>query len=98
MRTGEYNIFKAMPIILLIFILFYENLWQVDAGLRFESNKQKYQHMFTIRTPKRTYYLAAESEEDMNKWVDCVCHVCGLKPFMSEDTVTGSLICIFFYS
>ncbi|XKL64446.1 hypothetical protein PGB90_004532 [Kerria lacca] len=62
---------------------------QVDAGLRFESNKQKYQHMFTIRTPKRTYYLAAESEEDMNKWVDCVCHVCGLKPFMSEDTVTA---------
>ncbi|XP_065199794.1 GRB2-associated-binding protein 1-like [Planococcus citri] len=61
---------------------------QVDAGLRFESRKQKYQHMFTIRTPKRIYYLAAETEEDMNKWVDCVCHVCGLKPFITEEVVT----------
>ncbi|XP_065214666.1 GRB2-associated-binding protein 1-like [Planococcus citri] len=64
---------------------------QVDAGLRrlqFESHKQKYQHMFTIRTPKRIYYLAAETEDDMNKWVDCVCHVCGLKPFITEEVVT----------
>lgn len=45
--------------------------------------------MFAIKTPKRDYYLAAETEEDMNKWVDCVCHVCGLKPFITEDTVTG---------
>lgn len=47
--------------------------------------------MFTIRTPKRIYYLAAESEEEMNKWVDCVCHVCGLKPFISDDAVIGWL-------
>lgn len=48
--------------------------------------------MFAIKTPKRDYYLAAETEEDMNKWVDCVCHVCGLKPFITEDTVTGMSI------
>ncbi|XP_054261583.1 GRB2-associated-binding protein 1 [Macrosteles quadrilineatus] len=67
---------------------------QVDAGLRFENHKQKYQHMFDVKTPKRTYYLAAETEEEMNKWVDCVCQVCGLKaysqyevtPFGSEET------------
>ncbi|XP_046394551.1 GRB2-associated-binding protein 1 [Ischnura elegans] len=58
---------------------------QVDAGLKFENRKQKYQHLFDVRTPKRTFYLAAESEKDMNKWVDCVCHVCGLKAYNHED-------------
>lgn len=41
--------------------------------------------MFDVRTPKRTYYLAAENEEDMNKWVDCVCHVCGLKAYIQDE-------------
>lgn len=58
---------------------------QVDAGLRFENRKQKYQHMFDVKTPKRVYYLVAESEEDMNKWVEYVCHVCGLKAYKDED-------------
>ncbi|KAJ9573822.1 hypothetical protein L9F63_008804, partial [Diploptera punctata] len=57
---------------------------QVDAGLRFENRKQKYQHMFDVKTPKRIYYLAAESEEDMNKWVEYVCHVCGLKAYKDD--------------
>ncbi|XP_046665889.1 GRB2-associated-binding protein 1 isoform X1 [Homalodisca vitripennis] len=62
---------------------------QVDAGLRFENRrKQKYQYMFDVRTPKRTYFLAAETEEEMNKWVDCVCHVCGLKAYSQYDTTT----------
>ncbi|KAJ8679674.1 hypothetical protein QAD02_015461 [Eretmocerus hayati] len=52
---------------------------QVDAGLRFENRKQKYQYMFNVKTPKRTYYLVADNEDDMNKWVDAVCQVCGLK-------------------
>lgn len=63
---------------------------QVDAGLEFESSKHKYRHMFDVRTPKRTYYLAAETEADMNKWVDCVCHVCGLKAFAQDETTTFS--------
>ncbi|XP_063239900.1 GRB2-associated-binding protein 2 [Bacillus rossius redtenbacheri] len=58
---------------------------QVDAGLRFENNKQKYQHMFDVKTPKRIYYLAAESEDDMNKWVEYVCHVCGLKAYKEDE-------------
>lgn len=41
--------------------------------------------MFDVRTPKRTYYLAAETEADMNKWVECVCQVCGLKAYSQED-------------
>lgn len=63
----------------------YSDILQVDAGLRFENRKQKYQHMFDVKTPKRVYYLAAESEEDMNKWVEYVCHVCGLMAYKDED-------------
>lgn len=58
---------------------------QVDAGLRFESRKLKYQHMFDIKTPKRTYYLAAENEDDMNRWVDAICHICGLKTYPQDS-------------
>ncbi|KOC66855.1 Protein daughter of sevenless [Habropoda laboriosa] len=58
---------------------------QVDAGLRFENRKQKYQYMFNVKTPKRTYYLVAESEADMNKWVDAVCQVCGLKAYTQDE-------------
>lgn len=41
--------------------------------------------MFDVKTPKRTYYLAADSETDMNKWVDCVCQVCGLKSATDDN-------------
>ena len=34
--------------------------------------------MFDIRTPRRVYYLAADTEEEMTTWVDLVCRVCGL--------------------
>lgn len=46
--------------------------------------------MFDIRTPKRVYFLAADSENDMNNWVGCICHVCGLKVFYREDEEAGS--------
>ncbi|KAH0951079.1 hypothetical protein HN011_001692 [Eciton burchellii] len=58
---------------------------QVDAGLRFENRKQKYQYMFNVKTPKRIYYLVAENEVDMNKWVDAVCQVCGLKAYTQDE-------------
>ncbi|XP_029155808.1 protein daughter of sevenless [Nylanderia fulva] len=58
---------------------------QVDAGLRFENRKQKYQYMFNVKTPKRTYYLVAENEADMNKWVDAICQVCGLKAYTQDE-------------
>lgn len=58
---------------------------QVDAGLLFEQRKSKYPFMFDVKTPSRVYYLAAESEEEMNKWVDCICQVCGLKAFSDEQ-------------
>ncbi|KAH8365442.1 hypothetical protein KR093_000806 [Drosophila rubida] len=51
---------------------------QVDCGLRLENRKQKFQYMFDIKTPKRTYYLAAETESSMRDWVNCICQVCHL--------------------
>lgn len=64
----------------------------MDAGLRFENRKQKYQFMFNIKTPKRTYYLVAENEADMNKWVDAVCQVCGLKA-QDDEQPCQSMCC-----
>ncbi|KAG8196653.1 hypothetical protein JTE90_006563 [Oedothorax gibbosus] len=58
---------------------------QIDAGLPVGSKIAGYQHMFDIRTPKRTYYLLAETEAEMNKWVECICSVCGLKIHADED-------------
>lgn len=52
---------------------------QVDTGLKFEDNRYKFDFMFDIRTPTRIYYLAADTEEEMKAWVNCICSVCGLK-------------------
>lgn len=41
--------------------------------------------MFDVRTPKRIYYLAADTEDEMMKWVHNVCHVCGLKAYTPEE-------------
>lgn len=49
---------------------------QVDAGLCME---RKFQHVFNVKTPNRIYYLAADSDEDMRFWVNCICKVCGLQ-------------------
>lgn len=58
---------------------------QVDAGLRLDRQKEKYAHMFDVKTPTRTYYLAADTEEDMRGWVNCICHVCQLQETQSND-------------
>lgn len=63
----------------------------MDAGLRFENRKQKYQYMFNVKTPKRIYYLVAENEADMNKWVDAVCQVCGLKAYTQDEEQQSNL-------
>lgn len=41
--------------------------------------------MFNIKTPKRIYYLGADNEADMTKWVDAICQVCGLKAYNHEE-------------
>uniref|UniRef100_A0A182RFH5 PH domain-containing protein n=1 Tax=Anopheles funestus TaxID=62324 RepID=A0A182RFH5_ANOFN len=58
---------------------------QVDAGLRLDRQKEKYAHMFDVKTPTRTYYLAADTEEDMRGWVNCICQVCSLQETQTVD-------------
>lgn len=58
---------------------------QVDLGLKLDERKLKFDHVFDIKTPSRTYYLAADTEGEMKSWVTCICRVCGLKSTNEED-------------
>ena len=49
---------------------------QVAAPLAVQD---RHKFIFNLRTPNRVYFLAADSEGEMNKWVNCLCQVCGLK-------------------
>ena len=64
---------------------------QVDSGLslKFESGARSNKHVFDLKTSKRVYYLATKTEEEMNKWVACICSVCGLK-MREEEPENGS--------
>lgn len=53
---------------------------QVDAGLSFTKKELESSFVFDLRTEERTWYLVAESEEDMNRWVSCICLLCGFNP------------------
>lgn len=35
--------------------------------------------VFTIQTQSRMYHLEADCQADMEKWVDAICRVCGLR-------------------
>ncbi|CAG9762314.1 unnamed protein product [Ceutorhynchus assimilis] len=60
---------------------------QVDLGLKLEEKNLKFDHVFDIKTPNRTYYLAADTEEEMKSWVNCICKVCGLKSTNEDEDV-----------
>lgn len=53
---------------------------QVDAGLSFTKKELENSFVFDLRTEERTWYLVAESEEDMNRWVSSICLLCGFNP------------------
>ncbi|XP_013863259.1 GRB2-associated-binding protein 1 isoform X2 [Austrofundulus limnaeus] len=55
---------------------------QVDAGLQFLKKDLEHRFIFDIRTIDRVFYLVADTEEDMNKWVRHICDICG---FNSTD-------------
>ncbi|XP_061484966.1 GRB2-associated-binding protein 2 isoform X1 [Rhineura floridana] len=61
---------------------------QVDAGLTFNKKELQDSYVFDIKTSERTFYLVAETEEDMNKWVRCICQICG---FNQSEENTDSL-------
>ena len=55
-------------------------LLQVDAGLSFTKKELESSFVFDLKTEERTWYLVAESEEDMNRWVSSICLLCGFNP------------------
>ncbi|XP_065335410.1 GRB2-associated-binding protein 2 [Cloeon dipterum] len=64
---------------------------QVDAGIESPAHLRVKcrENLFDLKTPRRTYYLAADSKVEMDKWVECVCRVCGLRAEM--DATFGSV-------
>ncbi|KAI4901375.1 hypothetical protein NFI96_014167 [Prochilodus magdalenae] len=56
---------------------------QVDAGLTFKRKEFQDSFVFDIKTAERTFYLVAETEEEMNRWVRSICQLCGFN--QSED-------------
>uniref|UniRef100_A0AAY4D803 PH domain-containing protein n=1 Tax=Denticeps clupeoides TaxID=299321 RepID=A0AAY4D803_9TELE len=57
---------------------------QVDAGLTFNKKDLEHSFIFDIRTIDRVFYLVADTEEEMNKWVRCICDICGFNPTDTE--------------
>ncbi|XP_022918658.1 protein daughter of sevenless [Onthophagus taurus] len=61
---------------------------QVDVGFKLDDRRIcDMQHIFAIKTEKRIYYLAAETETELQNWTRYVCDVCGLKPTNGDDGV-----------
>ncbi|XP_041914369.1 GRB2-associated-binding protein 1 isoform X3 [Alosa sapidissima] len=58
---------------------------QVDAGLTFNKKDLEHSFIFDIKTIDRVFYLVADTEEEMNKWVRCICDICGFNPTDSDD-------------
>ncbi|KAJ7416677.1 hypothetical protein WISP_69408 [Willisornis vidua] len=62
---------------------------QVDAGLTFNKKELQDSYIFDIKTSDRTFYLVAETEDDMNKWVRSICQICGFN--QSEENTVSAL-------
>ncbi|XP_059062340.1 GRB2-associated-binding protein 1 isoform X2 [Achroia grisella] len=68
---------------------------QVDAGLHMERtgngtlDPKLRGSVFTIQTQSRTYHLEADCEAEMEKWVDAICRVCGLRATDDSSNVLG---------
>ncbi|XP_072534637.1 GRB2-associated-binding protein 1 isoform X2 [Salminus brasiliensis] len=63
---------------------------QVDAGLTFNKKELEHSFIFDIKTIDRVFYLVADTEEEMNKWVRCICDICGFNPTDSDDPTKAS--------
>ncbi|NP_001353786.1 GRB2-associated-binding protein 4 isoform 2 [Homo sapiens] len=62
---------------------------QLDVDVTLNFNKKEIQkgYMFDIKTSERTFYLVAETREDMNEWVQSICQICG---FRQEESTASS--------
>lgn len=52
----------------------------MDAGLTFNKKDLEHSFIFDIKTIDRVFYLVADTEDEMNKWVRCICDICGFNP------------------
>ena len=50
-----------------------------------ENGRQRYEYMFDIKTPRRIYFLAVESHQEMTNWVRMICQACGLTSAKEDD-------------
>ncbi|XP_029948891.1 GRB2-associated-binding protein 1 isoform X2 [Salarias fasciatus] len=57
---------------------------QVDAGLTFSKKDLEHSFIFDIKTIDRVFYLVADTEDEMNKWVRHICDICGFNPTDEE--------------
>ncbi|XP_008300833.1 GRB2-associated-binding protein 1 isoform X1 [Stegastes partitus] len=62
---------------------------QVDAGLTFSKKDLERSFIFDIKTIDRVFYLVADSEDEMNKWVRHICDICGFNP-TEDDTAKAA--------
>ncbi|EPY79080.1 GRB2-associated-binding protein 1 [Camelus ferus] len=67
---------------------------QVDAGLTFNKKEFENSYIFDINTIDRIFYLVADSEEEMNKWVRCICDICGFNP--TEEGTSQNIVTTLF--
>ncbi|XP_047433346.1 GRB2-associated-binding protein 1 isoform X2 [Mugil cephalus] len=71
---------------------------QVDAGLTFSKKDLEHSFIFDIKTIDRVFYLVADTEDEMNKWVRHICDICGFNPTDDEaakaahQSATGGLV------
>ena len=56
---------------------FIEVYFQVEHGL--VDRKGNYDYMFSINTRSRIYFLAVDTQQEMDTWVNVVCKACGLR-------------------
>ncbi|XP_041838271.1 GRB2-associated-binding protein 1 isoform X3 [Melanotaenia boesemani] len=71
---------------------------QVDAGLAFNKKELEHSFIFDIKTIDRVFYLVADTEDEMNKWVRHICDICGFNPTdddaakAAHQSATGGLV------
>ncbi|MBZ3881739.1 GRB2-associated-binding protein 2, partial [Sciurus carolinensis] len=61
---------------------------QVQANVTFHKKGLLCGFMFNIKTNKHTFYLVAETKDDMYKWVQSICQICR---FQQEVESTAEL-------
>lgn len=71
--------------------------FQVDAGLSFRKKDLENSFIFDIKTIDRVFYLVADTEEDMNKWVRNICDICGFNPTDEGKDGWQSSVCFLFF-